>query len=267
MRPYEAAKVTLLSAGKGTGTALKYGPLKEQQLTVVAGGEWKSSTGGGDTNSPLPTMSMPLKLMPVGVAVEYVFRPGTVSGAPAGSQMESVTKLMLGALDGSGGLIKTDARGVFAQFLLHPGPNDRLLDAGAVERRSVYAMEMGRGLISLLSIPFPAEPIAVGARWQAERLAIRGGFSYLQVTTFTLVEAVGSKVKVTYRFGGKWDPGSGVRESEMKLDVSGGGKATLDLQKPLPVALEDEAFVSATVKRGDSLLRQSGVIRTRIESE
>ncbi len=267
MRPFAAAKVSLLSSGKGPATALRYGPLKEQQLNVVAGGEWKATTSLGDTNSPLPNMSMPVKLMPMGGAVEYVFRMGKVTGAPAGSQMESVTKLMLGALDGSGGLIKTDARGVFAQFLLHPGPNDRLLDAGAVERRSVYAMEMGRGLLSLLSIPFPVEPIAVGARWQVERLAIRGGFSYLQVTTFTLVDMTGSKVKVSYRFGGKWDPGSGVREADMKLEVSGGGTATVDLQKPLPVALEDEAFVAATVQRADSPITQSGVIRTRIESE
>ena len=137
-----------------------------------------------------------------------------------------------------------------------------------MENRSIFAMEMGKGLLSLLEIPLPEEPLGIGGRWQVERVAVRGALSIIQFTTFTLLKRTGNVLELSYRFGGKFDPESGMKESEVAVAVSGGGKCTLSLAQPMPGSLEDEIVVNARITAGEGQFsEQSTRVGTRIESK
>ena len=267
-RPHVPPSVKLLSAGAAPLAPLRYTIPHEQQVTIVASGQWAIAVPAGSSTSNFPVISTPLRLAPLKGAIEFSWLTPSFTGPPLGSGLETMTRQLLGGLEGSGGLLLADKRGIVSRFLLHPGPNDTALDAGAVQRRTMLALEMGQGMLALLVVPFPDEPIGVGARWQVERVALRGPLSFIQVTTFTLEKRVGNVLKLSYRFGGKWDSGSGFLESETQLAVSGGGKTTVDLTLPMPTSLEDEIKINAqlTSKDGEPGT-QSGLVRTVVESK
>lgn len=265
-RPHEPPTVRLLGPGAAPLKPLRYQLDRPQELTVTAWGDWKMTAPAASSDSTFPVMKTPLRLTPHNVGVEFLWLSPSFTGPPPGSGLERVTRTMLDGLERSGGVFATDARGVISKFALRPGPNDTALDAGTMQKRSLYALQMGRGMIALLDVPLPEEPVGVGARWQVERIAVRGTLSFVQVTTFTLEKREGSLLQLSYRFGGKWDPGSGLLESELKLGVSGGGKATVDLTRPLPIALEDELSIDARMQgRDGAAATHSGVVRSRVE--
>lgn len=239
-RPHEPPSVKLISAGTKPLAPLRYGLKNPQQLTILASGDWRMSAPVGSSTSTFPNLTTPVVLTPHKSAIQYDWLASSFTGPPAGSKLETMTGLLLSGLDGSGGLFKADARGIIEGFMLKPGPNDTTLDAGTMQKRSVYALQMGKGMLGLLVVPLPEEAIGLGGKWQVERLAIRGSLSFIQVTTYTLEARVGDVLELSYRFGAKWDPGCGFKQSELKLAISGGGKATVDLALPLPSALVDE---------------------------
>lgn len=267
-RPHQPPTLKLLAPGAAPRASLRYALKDPQELTIVVRGEWTVSAPVGSAQNAFPTVTTPVRLTPAKAEVGYLWLKPSFVGPPPGSRLEAMTAQLITGLDGSSGSFVPDPQGVIARFVLHPGPNDSALDAGSLQRRSVYAMEMGKGMLALLDLPLPPEPIGLGGRWQVERIAVRGPLSFIQVTTYTLERRVGDLLEVSYRFGGKWDAGSGFLESEMKLAVSGGGKATVNLALPLPVALEDEIDVSAqlTGKDGQRGL-QRGLVGTRVESK
>jgi hypothetical protein len=267
-RPYEPPTVRLLSAGAAPRAALRYALRRTEDATIVASGEWKMATPAGSSTSTFPVFTTPVHLTPVKGQVDFRWVAPSFTGPPPGSRLEQQSQQLMGGLDGSGGVYSADARGIISRFLLHPGPNDALVDAGTIQQRSLYALQMGREMISLLAVPLPEEPVGLGARWQIERVAVRGMMSFIQVTTFTLEARGPGTLEVSYRFGGKWDPGCGLAESELSLGVSGGGKATVDLAAPLPVALADEINVTAEIKgRQGQHGTQAGSVRTSMEAK
>ncbi len=265
MRPYVAPQVRLISPGTGPLAVLRYALKGPQDLTVVATGELSVRLKDESKVFPLPKMTTPVTLTPAKGKVDFVWRKGAFE-ANDGTKADSLIGNVITALEGSRGELQTDDRGVIAQILAKAGPNDRA-GPGLIEARSVYAIEMGKGILSLLEIPLPNEPIGVGGRWQVERVAVRGALSLIQFTTFTLVKRTGNVLELTYRFGGKFDPGSSMKESEVELAVSGGGKCTLDLTQPMPGSLEDEIVINARMTTDGQSAQQSTRVGTRIESK
>jgi hypothetical protein len=261
-RAFVPATVRLLDAGAAPRAPLRYALKRPQEVTVVVRGEW--STDGNQR--AFPTFTTPLRLLPGDSRVQFQWlKPSALAPGSRPSTLDAASRDILLGLEGSEGLYACDARGIISNFLLRPGPNDPLADAGtAMQQRSFYALQMGRGMLQLLAVPLPDEPVGVGARWQVERSALRGPLSFIQFTTFTLERRVGSMLELSYRFGGLNDPTTGIRDSEMKLEVSGGGKATVDLTSPLPISLEDEITLSA---RSNRSVPQAGFVGTHLESK
>lgn len=265
-RPHQPPLVRLLEPGAAPLLPLRYALKGSQDVTVVARGDLTVKRPNESKVFPFPTMTTPVTLTPSKGKVEFVWRKGSFE-SPDNSSATSVIGHMITALEGSTGTLLTDTQGVISQIFLKAGPTDKAA-AGMMENRTIYAMEMGKGILSLLEVPLPAESIGVGGRWQVERIATRGALSIVQFTTFTLLKRTGNLLELSYRFGGKFDPGSGMRENEVALAVSGGGKCTLDLTRPMPPTLEDEIVVYARITASDGLYsEQSTRVGTRIESK
>jgi hypothetical protein len=265
-RPFEAPSVKLLSAGKAPLKKVRYALGPAQEVTIVASGEWRMSNAAASSSTPFPVMSTPVRLTPAKGLVDYKWLKASFTGAPAGTRLEEMTRQLLEGLEGSGGVYSADGQGAISRFLLHPGGNDPYVDAGTLQQRSLYALQMGRALIALVDVPLPAEDIGIGAKWQVERIAVRGTMSFVQVTTFTLDKLEAKKLQLSYTFSSKFDPGCGLREEELVLGVGGGGKATVDLGLPLPIALEDEITVNAEIRgRQGQRASQAGTVRTRVQ--
>ena len=246
---------------------LRYAFKGSQDVTVVARGDMTLTQNNQTKLFPFPTMTTPLSLHGSLGKIEITWRKGSSeeAGVPAPNSM--VGNLVT-ALEGSSGILTLDPKGVIFGVYLKPGPLDHAAQGGGMENRTMMALEMGKGLVTLIEVPLPEEAIGIGGRWQVERVATRGALSIIQVTTFTLLKRTGNTLELSYRFGGKFDPMSGIREEELKLTVSGGGKCTLDLALPLPTKLEDEITVGARVTaREGQFSEQSTRVGTRLESK
>lgn len=265
-RPHRAPVVRLLEPGTLPRACLRYALKGAQQLTVVASGTLEVKREQRVIALGLPALTTPVRLTPAKDKVEFTWLKGSFQ-SPANQPPDTTTGHLLTALEGSSGVLVTDARGVISQIFLKAGPSDKAT-GGMLENRTVYATEMGKGILSLLEVPLPEEPIGVGGRWQVERIALRGPLSFIQVTTFTLLERHGPLLELSYRLGGKYDESSGVREEQLKLAVSGAGRCSLDLALPLPVSLEDELLVVAEISSaGGPTARHTTRVRTVVESK
>lgn len=266
-REHQVPLIRVLEQGAAPHSPLRYALKARQDLVIVARGDMKVSrtTGEGKTII-LPTLTTPVRLTPQKEGVGFIWLKGSFTTA-ADQPPDNTTGHLLTALEGSTGLLMTEARGVISRVFLRARPADKGTD-GKLENRSIYAMEMGKGVLTLLEVPMPEEPMGIGGRWQVERLADRGMLTMRQFTTFTLVKREGNLLELSYRFGGKADEASGMRPHELKLEVSGGGKCTVNLGLPMPVSLEDEILISATMTRSDGQATlQSTRVGTRIESQ
>lgn len=265
-RPHQPPLVRLIEAGAAPLAPLRYALKGTQDITVVARGDMTVRRPNESKVFPFPSMTTPTTLTPHPGKVEFVWRKGSFeAGGSAAS--DSLIANMIIALEGSSGVLMTDARGVISNIYLKSGPSDKA-GQGLMENRTIYAMEMGKGILSLLEIPLPEEPIGIGGRWQVERVATRGALSIIQYSTFTLLKRTGNVLELSYRFGGKFDPGSGMREQELSVAVSGGGKCTLDLTKPMPTTLEDEILINARITAADGMSSEQATrVGTRIESK
>ena len=262
-RAHEAPQVRVLEPGAAPLAPLRYALKGPQELTVVARGEMTVTRSEQTKTVVFPVVTTPVRLTPQKGGVAFVWLRGSFE-----PPSDTVTGHLLTALEGSTGLLATEgSRGVISNIFLRARPEDTGTE-GKLENRSIYATEMGKGILSGLEVPFPEEPMGVGGRWQVERVVVRGMVSIRQLTTFTFLKREGNRLELSYRFGGKFDEGSGFREHELKLAVSGGGKCTLNLALPMPVGLTDEIRVDATMTQPDGLPTfQSTRVGTLIESK
>lgn len=267
-RAHETPVIRLLEPGAAPLAVLRYAfPANQtQNVTITATGAMDVTKDGTQRTFPMPTLTMPVSLAPGKKGVVYRWLKGTFTTSPEDLQ----TAHIMSALEGSSGtmVMAEDQRGVITNMLLAAGPNDKGAAQGKLENRSLIAMEMGKGVLSLLEVPLPVEPIGVGGRWQVERIAVRGIVSIRQFTTFTLVARQGNRLELSYRVGGDWDPGSGLKREELRLAVSGSGTCVLDLTRPMPTVLTDDVVVKTTVTALDGTQTfQTTRVGTTVESK
>jgi hypothetical protein len=264
-RAHEAPAVRLLEPGAAPLAPLRYALKAPQAVTFHVAGSLEVKRDDQGRTIPFPTLALPVKLAPEKGTVAYGWQTPKFTTSPEDTQ----TAHIMTGLEGSTGQLQLaeGGRGVITQILVRAGPNDKGTQ-GALEVRTVSAMEMGKGMMGLLIVPFPEEPIGIGGRWQVERIAVRGPMSFKQFTTFTLVKRTGAVVELTYRVGGTYDEGSGFRPEELKLAVSGQGTCTVNAGLPMPVALSDDVTVKATITAPDGQQTfQTTRVGTRIESK
>jgi hypothetical protein len=265
-RPHAAPSVALLEPGSGQLVPLRYALKAAQTVSVVARGQWTLRNPAHNTELTVPTVTTPVELTPAGDLVRFRWKGCGLVPAPKGPR-DTVTPMLVSALDGSTGEYTLDARGIIGGFKLYAGPSDLALDAGSMQQRSLLGMEMGKGILASTVVPLPEEPVGLGARWQVRRVVVRGPLSFVLLTTYTLEKRAGSQLSLAYRLGGLPYVGTGLRPDELELEVSGGGTATIDLRLPMPTALDDEVQVHARITgRDGNVAEQAGIVGTRLES-
>lgn len=270
-RPHTPPVLKLLEPGAEPRAPLRYAWKAPQAVAVTAAGRWRVTDSSQSNGVAFPTLTTPIRLVPSAKAgeVDFVFqKPSGEPGPGMPGALDTITAHILVALEGVHGTIRLDPRGVLGSLTLYPSRNDpEFVDGGSMQKRSLYATQMAKTVLVTGPIPFPEEPVGVGARWSVERVVPRGPLSLVQVSTYTLERVEGRKVFLSTRIGAKFDPGSGLRPEELQLEVSGGGRAVVDLGLPLPTTLDETLAIAASVGRaGEPQTNHEGAVTTHVET-
>ena len=250
-RPWLPPSVKLISNGAVPRKALRY-QLVEGTIGVLdttSGGTWRVADQAADNHTTMPTISVPIQVT--------VTSPGTLNyrllactaATAKGEPTDVVTASLVDVAEGVAGSLKLSAQGVASEVNVYPGPKDsqHREDPKTIERRSQYAMEMVRTLLTHAFIPLPAEPVGLGARWQVERHTARGTLTYLEVATYTVTAIDGRRLGLIATIGGRHDPASNLRPEELDLDVSGTDTISIDLGLPMPVSVNEKVELTGRV--------------------
>lgn len=225
-----ADEVKLVSPGEGARAVLRYqvspGPVSVPSSTQMA----MTATMMGQTiPSKVPRITALLS--------------GTVSAEPRGFQLAVAwkdVKVESGAT-GVGGMmadaLKKGLEGAQATFVVTPRGE-------VVEARSARVgggdAEEGFDLSRWL-IPFPEEPVGVGARWTVEGVeTASNGLSVTSRQAVTLVARNGSTVQLVVEVENQGTPGTfnkdGMQAKVNKLHTTGAATLELRLDQPLPTS-------------------------------
>src|SRR4051794_13515637 len=85
-------------------------------------------------------------------------------------------------------------------------------------------------IVAMLAVPFPSEPVGVGARWRHRTISRWAGMQRDLVTTYELAERRDDRLQLTARIEGWLYP---KQRPEVREAFSGSGKGTLDPKDPL----------------------------------
>lgn len=253
VRKHEPQTVRLLEPGHRPHKALRYRWKRAPAKAFVSTeGGWELFAQGMRNDHLFPLMKLELRSQPpvaqkksTVVALEWL---APVLSAPEGSAqappVDPATRQTLEALEGVRSELRLSQTGLLLGLEQWPSPKDSVASAGRqMQVRSVYALELARGVLEQLLVPFPEEPIGPGARWQVEVPAVRGTLPLIQVTTYQLVSIKGREVELSYRLGAKPDPATPVPRDEINVEQSGSGKVRLSLDSPFPIEGSEEAFL------------------------
>lgn len=208
--------------------------------TMSAGGQ---GLPGGDV--VLPPMHLEIALVVKEVTdgqikSEFVVTKATAP-VPKGGQ-ETVEKYAASvvAAKGAKGTVTTTRGGdaIAVQF------DDTAADANK---------EVVRDALLTPSVPFPAEPIGAGAKWEISQPTTAEGMRFEQITTYELASLAKGKgqVSLTVRVSAPEQdidvPGAPAQPHLTKLDGTGSGKAAFDLGKVTARSLSLASSSKATV--------------------
>jgi hypothetical protein len=145
------------------------------------------------------------------------------------------------------GVFEFDAQGLMHEAVLTVPPEvgPRLLAV------------IGNVRTSLVSAPFPVEPVGVGARWRVRRTLDVGPMEVTQLVTYTLVQRMGSSLRIGLTLQQSAHPqelfldAEGTRLSVESYEVSSSGSSLVDLETIAPLAaLRGNSELHATLHRG-----------------
>ncbi len=243
-RPFKSPEVKLLEPGDEPRAKVRYTYLGDggtATFDIEAGGWWSIDTPNNKGKRVFPILKTPAKTTPLPTGYVISFLAASTQEVPDGGFVDPAMQQVLTALEGVGGPVPVDARGAPLTLALRPGPVDERYAAGhqQVEMRSAMAMEVAKGLISRLAVPFPVEPIGKHAKWEVRRFVIRGQVQYIERVTFELSGLEKGVATLSADFGGAIDPQGPYHPNEVVLLAHGSGQATVDLGRPLPTQWDD----------------------------
>ncbi len=248
-RPWAAPLVTLVDAGAKERQPLRYRLKRGAGAAELTGaGSWYITVAAGRSGGPLPSISTPFEVT-VESPTLWSFSFQAASATGEGLTQDPVTPLIMKAIEGVHGQVTVDDRGLASKLAIFPSSSDSQHrdDVNKIEMASYYAMQMARTAFMHHVVPFPGEPVGLGAVWKVERPQTRGMISYLEVATYTLKARTAEQVTLGVALSGKEDPASPVRPGELTLHVAGDGELVVDLAAPLPARLDEKLVISAVV--------------------
>lgn len=228
-------KVSLLDAGTGELTQLKYQPTAAQQQVNV-----ELASGFNQSATTKPALTAPHD------ANVYSFSmPLTATSSTEGDDFQ--VKWVLGSPTYSDLTYADDAasaNGFAVEISQTATGKPTAVGLTAPEA----ATENGRRLaeqylMQLLSLPvaFPDEAVGPGARWTVDN-RVTGNGSMLQTTTYTLLSRVGNRLELKVEVAQRpsqtviTDPTNNQSLSVEHVDTQSEGLLSVDLTAPLPVA-------------------------------
>ena len=115
-------------------------------------------------------------------------------------------------------------------------------DRTQMQTRTSNAIQFGREALIRLLMAMPIEPVGRGAHWKVVRPIERGAAIYLETMDVELVAVKKNLLTLKLIFTGQSEPLGPYMGSD-SLSMVGGGSATVDLNRVLPVAYQDRLEV------------------------
>lgn len=268
-RQFAAPEVKLVDPGVEPRKQLRYDTVLDagqkdlESFEVEAGGWWYVDAVSGQVTRVFPVIKTPIKAARglSGFAVEL--GTSTTIEQPDGGFPDQGMLEVLKGMDGVAGWIPTDNRGAMLGLMIHPGTKDEKFAGNhrTVEMRSAMGMEVARGLLTRLTVPFPVEAIGKKAKWDVRRYVVRGQIQYDELAHFELIDFAKGIATVKITFGGALLADGPYAAGDLELKVDGTGEAKVDLKRPLPLSWNDS--VDLDVFLNVSKARQKGHLTTR----
>ncbi|MCB9737269.1 MAG: hypothetical protein H6745_32205 [Deltaproteobacteria bacterium] len=226
----EAAKLKLLTDGTGEKAPLRWKPVAEasEKLAMVMDTDMAINVAG---------QAMPMKMtmkMDMDGKVTEVKEDGSavVQMVVADASME-----MPGVPAGGGDMFRDMLKGLTIEATMDPrGVTSNTSVKGGGDMAAKLAESMNQSL-DQMSIPFPEEPVGIGAKWQALTSQETNGMKVRMVATYELVSLADGKGKVTMTIQQFADPQqmdmNGVKADLKSLKSAGAGTMEFELGKPM----------------------------------
>ena len=197
---------------------------------------------------------------PIRFEVLGLLTPETITDEQRTMLIEQIAPLSL-----VNGVFEIDAQGLMHDAVLTVPPEvpPRLLTV------------IGNVRTSLVTAPFPLEPVGVGARWQVQHAFDIGPMEVRQTVTYSLLERTGSTLRIGLTVRQSAHPqelfldAEGTKLSLEAYEASSVGSSFVDLETIAPLgALRGSSELRATLHRGGRAepISQSGAMFVNVAS-
>ena len=264
-KPVSSAKtgpVVLLRPGQAPLAPLRLALSK----TAVEKGEFSFVTTvelegpSGPQKVAPPKMSIPTTATHAAAAVADAVAVNVKFGAARveGPNAEAVEAKLRGAGMNFGGIAceyVVTSRGLVASSSVIVGP-----DVAPTLRQMA---EQSKSTLDLAMLPFPDEPVGVGARWQQDGSAQAAGMAVQMTSTYELVERTKTFVRVKRSVVQKATPGviqvpgSDTKVDLLSFDGAGDGELRQDLDQVLPSKWTLDLRIRLSMKAQGQVIKQT----------
>jgi len=234
--------------------------------------EMQMNVAGQDVPMKLPPMKMGMSTtvdeVRDGGDVAFTFKVDSADVGEAADVMPAVVEAMkaaIGKVVGMGGKSVIDPHGTVkeASFSLPA-------DAPPEMKQVVDSFQQS---LNQMSIPFPAEAVGVGGKWQSTTKLEQQGMKVDQVATYEVVSIEGSVLKLKFSMQHTAPPQAmalpqmpaGVSAKLNEFSGSGMGEATIDLSKVLPTATEAKNTMSMAMTVDQGGQKQDMALKMNLE--
>jgi len=253
----QAPKVELVNPGKGKRAALRWKAEKGASGKMSMSMATDMEIGVAGETMP---MNMTMRMDMDGKVLDV-----TADGSSVVSMMVTDAGMTMPGLEEAGGEAATMIRDMLKGLVIEATMDAR----GAITKSEVKGgSDMVKALagqmdssFEQMAVPFPEEPVAIGATWRAYVRQVSNGMNVQMVSTYKLVKLEGSQGTVEVTIAQQADAQTmdmnGTKAELEALASTGTGKMSFDLRRPMfaeaQVALDMNARMkvqgqSATLK-------------------
>lgn len=230
--PVSAVTTTLVDAGAEPRTVVTATPSEaEQTATLVAESTISQQIDAAEAQDfSTPPLTLPMTATSRSAAGSDGLQVDMTLGAATTS--DATLQASLGPTAGSSAGFATTPSGAVTALTIDPSPDARDIARSAVEQALSQAVYR--------AVPFPAEPIGVGARWTVTQEVV-SGISLLQTTTATLTSVDDGVATVDVAVTqSPEEPIWQLPDEQGTLNIesfvmTGQGQLRIDPSKPLPL--------------------------------
>lgn len=191
--PGQPGIVTLVSPGNAPRAAVRYkvAPTFKSRLDMVMTMGMNMDMGGMQMPMSMPSMKLSADVAVTGVAptgditYDIVFSDMTIDPAGADPNMVAAMQGALPSMKGMKGTAVVSSRGV------HKSVN---MDMSTVSPAFQQTMQAMSSSLENMSLPFPEEPIGLGAKWTVKQALSSGGMKTFQTINVELTAIDGNQI-------------------------------------------------------------------------